>query len=274
MATANPVYNPGLFTAIGPPAVIDGTGLTTTVPLTIKNGKNNSGIELWATGTAPTGYILADSAGTRVASFGYSVAANDWFTGAAAGDVSVLGPSVAAKALWLKAGGTGGVRIGSVSSTANLSNGWLEIVDATSAIGRGTNYFYCDSTSWNLLISSTIRMSGAAGGIAVNAFRFKAAQGASVAAASTLTLGLDGNFFSITGNTNVDYITTTNWQAGSEITLQFTGTPTVNHNTGSVPGSTAAVLLAGAANFSATANDMLTLVYNGTNWCEKARAVI
>lgn len=110
--------------------------------------------------------------------------------------------------------------------------------------------------------------------LTMTAGRLLKAMGASVAAAATLTLGTDGNLFAITGNTNVDFITTTNWQAGAEITLQFSGTPTVNHNTGSPPGSTAAILLAGAANFAATANDVLTLIYNGTNWVEKARTVI
>lgn len=95
---------------------------------------------------------------------------------------------------------------------------------------------------------------------------------ASVAAAATLTLTT--NLTLVTGNTNIDFITTTGILAGTVIVLNFSGTPTVNHNTGAVPGGTAAIFLAGAANFAATANDTLTLVYNGTVWAEVARTVI
>ncbi len=103
--------------------------------------------------------------------------------------------------------------------------------------------------------------------------RVRQKQGVDVASASTLTLGRDGNFFSISGTTDIDYITTTGWQAGSVIILGFQGSLNVKHNTGSVPASTAALKLAGAANFSATADDTLTLVYNGTAWLEVGRSV-
>lgn len=100
--------------------------------------------------------------------------------------------------------------------------------------------------------------------------RFEEDRGANVVAANNLTLGLDGNLFIITGNTQINAITTANWQAGSTIKLEFTGTPTVKHNTvggaGTVP-----IYLSGGVDYTAAANDILTLVYDGTNWHETAR---
>lgn len=104
--------------------------------------------------------------------------------------------------------------------------------------------------------------------------RARWAKGADVASGGTLTLGSDGNSFDITGTTAIDYITTTNWTAGSIVVLQFDASVSVNHNSGSVPADTAAIHLAGAANLSATAGDTLTLWYDGTVWREIARTVI
>lgn len=97
--------------------------------------------------------------------------------------------------------------------------------------------------------------------------RMEEGKGADVASAGTITLG-DGNLFRITGTTTINYITTTNWQAGSIITLDFASTPTVSHNTGSVPGGTAAIYLKSRSNLTATAEDTLRLQYNGTYWKE------
>lgn len=106
----------------------------------------------------------------------------------------------------------------------------------------------------------------------VAAGRFGKAKGADVASANDLTLGADGNLFHITGATTINAITTANWQAGSEITLIFDSTPTVKNNTAGGAG-TAKMLLAGAADFSATANDVLKLCYDGTSWFEVCRSV-
>lgn len=127
--------------------------------------------------------------------------------------------------------------------------------------------FYFDGTNF-------IEISRAASGAQRQQARFEFAKGADVASAGTVTLGADGNYFHITGTTTINYITVTNWQAGSVIILKFGGSLTVTHNAGSVPANTAAILLAGAANLSATADDTLTLVYDGTTWREVARTVI
>ena len=102
-------------------------------------------------------------------------------------------------------------------------------------------------------------------------------QGADVASANDLTLGSDGNCFEITGTTQVNRIVNTGWQNGSKVTLLFTSTPTVKHAQASA-GANIIILLAGAADFVASAGDTLTLMLceiGGTQaWREVARAVI
>lgn len=98
-------------------------------------------------------------------------------------------------------------------------------------------------------------------------------KGADVASANDTTLGLDGNYFDITGTTQINGIAVANWIAGSIIVLQFDSTPTVKHNTAASAGF-ASILLAGAADFVASANDTLVLIYDGTTWREISRTVI
>jgi len=94
---------------------------------------------------------------------------------------------------------------------------------------------------------------------------------ATVASANNLTL-TTGNVFSITGTTQITAITNTNWQAGSQIILIFAGVLTVKNNTAGGAG-TSPLLLAGGVDFATTANDVLKLVYNGTNWIEVSRSI-
>lgn len=121
------------------------------------------------------------------------------------------------------------------------------------AVGSGASFNFSDKTLMNNV-------------------RFETSKGANVASANDLTLGTDGNVFHITGTTTINAITTANWQAGSEIILIFDSTPTVKNNTAG-GGGTAVMLLAGAADFSATANDVLKLVYDGTSWFEVSRSI-
>ena len=97
--------------------------------------------------------------------------------------------------------------------------------------------------------------------------------GTATASATTVTLPQDGNIFSITGNTTINGIVTTNWQAGSEVTFIFASNPTVNHASGAPGTNAVSLLLSGSANLSAAANTVLQLVYDGTNWQETGRKV-
>lgn len=100
--------------------------------------------------------------------------------------------------------------------------------------------------------------------------RINAAKGAGVASAATITLS-DGNFFIITGTTNIDCITTTGWTPGSIAYLDFSGALTVNDSTGGCGANTANVNLSAA--YVTTANDTLTIAFDGTSWVEIARSV-
>lgn len=101
--------------------------------------------------------------------------------------------------------------------------------------------------------------------------RIKASKGVDIASASTFTAGADGNFFTVTGSTNIDFITTSDWTAGSELTLEFTGTPTLNHNTAAPPANTAPLFLSASTPFVCTVGCVLKFIYNGTVWKELSR---
>lgn len=95
-------------------------------------------------------------------------------------------------------------------------------------------------------------------------------KGAEVTPAATVTLG-DGNTFSVAASaTAIDCITTTGWTAGSTVTFVFPGVSTVNDSTGGCGAGTANVDL--MATFISTANDTLTIVYDGTNWKQVSSA--
>jgi len=120
--------------------------------------------------------------------------------------------------------------------------------------------------------NNTLRTTIQAGGNTIHTARVQLSKGANVASAGDLTLGSAGNAFLITGTTTINAITTTSWQSGSVIRLIFASTPTVKNNTAG-GASTAKMLLNGGVDFSATANDVLTLIYDGTNWLECSRSI-
>ena len=86
--------------------------------------------------------------------------------------------------------------------------------------------------------------------------------GAAVASAAALPLPT-GNVFHVTGTTNITSITATGFTAGMVITLIFDDVLTFTDGNN--------LVLAG--NFVTTANDAITLAFDGTNFYEMARAV-
>lgn len=103
-------------------------------------------------------------------------------------------------------------------------------------------------------------------------------QGVDIASTADITLGTDGNVFEVTGTTTIDHISNSGVPNGRMVTLVFNASCTVNHNT-ATSGSNVKILLSGAANFAATANDTLTLVLSentvdGIAWREICRTVI
>lgn len=315
---------------VGPGLVIDGTGLTTTVPLTIKNGRSQSGVVVQVTGTVASGFVINDSGGVARGGIGYAVSNDDWITHTLAGDVVVLGDS----AHFVRIGAPGAAypavhidlannRVG-IGQTATAPSHAVHVIGDTTTTGRveieqltaslqamlelkqsstvisvksfggsagGTQLGASRNNSVTVIgtpTSSGVFMVGTdvakamllgtsdieqarftpAVGLQMTAARFELAKGADVASAGTLTLGAAGNVFGITGTTAIDFLTTTNWQAGSIVWLRFAAAATVNHNTGSPPGSTAPILLSGAANITFAANTVLGLIYDGTNWID------
>ncbi len=94
MSTAEPQYDPAIGGTV-PPVTIDGTGLTTSIPITIKNAKAESGVELWYTGSGAaavaTGYGLMNASGALKGGIAIAAVANDWITGSAVDDIIIHG---------------------------------------------------------------------------------------------------------------------------------------------------------------------------------------
>lgn len=97
-------------------------------------------------------------------------------------------------------------------------------------------------------------------------------KGANVASANDLVLGTDGNVFHVTGTTQVDLITATNWQAGSMVALIFDGIVTVKNNQ-SASGANKPILLYGATDYVTAAGSVLVLIYDGTDWYDIRRGL-
>lgn len=95
-------------------------------------------------------------------------------------------------------------------------------------------------------------------------------KGDDVVSANNITLG-NGNYFDITGTTQINTISATDWTAGSIVVLQFDGAVTVKHATA---GTGAQLQLSASLDFGATAGDMLGLIYDGTYWREIFRTAI
>jgi hypothetical protein len=106
--------------------------------------------------------------------------------------------------------------------------------------------------------------------------RFQVHQATGTGSANNLVLPSDGNVIEITGTTQVNLISNSNWQDGAEVTLMFTGSLTVK-NGQATSGANITILLAGASDFSATADDVLKLVIGTVGgvraWREVSRSV-
>lgn len=99
--------------------------------------------------------------------------------------------------------------------------------------------------------------------------RVQDAKGADVASAATLTLGTDGNTFTVTGTTNIDFITTTGYSVGARILLIFTGILDVHHNTASPPANTAAIFTTSSSTLTTSTSFNGTIaefLFTGTDW--------
>jgi len=86
--------------------------------------------------------------------------------------------------------------------------------------------------------------------------------GATVASATAMTLPL-GRVFHITGTTTVTSLVTTTFKVGAIVTLIFDAVLTFTDGNN--------IKIAG--DFVTTADDTITLAFDGTNWLEVSRAI-
>lgn len=102
-------------------------------------------------------------------------------------------------------------------------------------------------------------------------------QGADVASvAGAITLGYDGNVFEITGTNTITLISNLGFQNGTEVTLIFTSTATLNDGVAN-SGTDIGMELNGNANLVASADDVICLVLTEIGsvqrWREKSRSI-
>lgn len=145
--------------------------------------------------------------------------------------------------------GDGGINAATLADTFNL------IFNNTLKYTFGFSEFDCIPPA---VFSSSVDIQGRLQG-----------SSAAITAANNLTLGT-ANLNIVSGNTQINALTTAGWTAGSQITLIFSGTPTIKNNTAG-GGGTAVILLSGSADLLAAANTVLGLIYDGTQWQETFR---
>lgn len=112
----------------------------------------------------------------------------------------------------------------------------------------------------------------ATGAITLTAGRLQGVKGGDVASADEILLGA-GNYFDVTGTTQIHHVTKTDWQAGAVVVFQFDASVVVTHDSATPTGTEASLWLLGAGDFSATANDTMTTVYDGVYFRELGRSV-
>lgn len=128
------------------------------------------------------------------------------------------------------------------------------------------------TTSGTLTISFSGSAAIAPAAITLAAGRLQEKQGADVATANNVTLGTDGNYFRLTGSTQVNLLDSTGWQGGSLLTLFLVAGTTVKHNQ-AASAAFKPIYLSGAVDFVAAAKARLTLRYDSTDstWYEVGR---
>lgn len=107
-------------------------------------------------------------------------------------------------------------------------------------------------------------------------YSIKAAGGdertATLASANDITLAQGVHKYAVTGTTTIKTIDASGIPTGYEIAMLFSTSLTVDDGSGTGLGTRKEIELNGSADFSATANDVLTLIYNGSKWVEKSRS--
>jgi hypothetical protein len=144
---------------------------------------------------------------------------------------------------------------GALQDALYISFNQLTVIGGSAHIGYGQ---YGDVSVGRQNGTGACEILGSAGGIAfLN--RVSERKGADIASASTITVGIDGNYVHVTGSTAIDFLTNTGIQDGTAMVLYFVAAVTVNNNTGAPPGGTYPFALSGSVNYVATAGSRLTV---------------
>jgi len=101
--------------------------------------------------------------------------------------------------------------------------------------------------------------------LTMGAGRFLESKGADVASANDLTLGEDGNYFDITGTTQINRISPTNWNAGSSFKVQFDGVVTIK-DAQATGGGYNIILCDTSADIVTAAGTIVEFLYDGTSF--------
>ncbi len=154
--------------------------------------------------------------------------------------------------------------------------GWYRTTESSPRVAYGTNGFIAGSTEQYFWTNTSANATAtpdtglarnSAGVVEANngskgSVRYLMGGGTAVASAAALPLPT-GSVFHVTGTTGITSITSTSFQSGVMITLIFDGALTVTDGGN----------LKLAGNFTTTADDTLTLIYDGINWYECCRSV-
>jgi hypothetical protein len=131
------------------------------------------------------------------------------------------------------------------------------------ADSQGIVSMYCDGVyKFVITTSADVTMYTFDNVVVIDAFEATGGEGAALTAASTLTLGTDGNYFNVSGSVGITAI------SGSQayITLTFLSSVTLTHSS--------SLVLAGARSVTANAGDTYGFVNDGAGvWREAYRAV-
>lgn len=258
---------------------------------TSTNGSFNSGVYGNGTYRGVVGNTTSGVGVEAVATSGTALTA----TATSGKGLSASSTSYRAAEFTINPAGTTDVQIiaslirGTSNTAANGIGGALTyFVEASDGSGYESNSIvskWTDATVGSRVSQMAIRGSGGSDDIIFfeddNRTRFNGRseeqQGADIASvAGAIALGYDGNVFEITGTNAITLISNLGWQNGSRVTLIFTSTASLVNGT-ATSGTNITMKLAGAANFNATADDMITLrltEIGGTQaWREESRSV-
>lgn len=170
--------------------------------------------------TSMTGYFEQDVSTTTGLVFGYRAAVirdDAIVTSVAAGTVNLIATAVN----YVEVDSSGNVSVNTTGYTSGRIPLWKITTDATSITALEDNRTHIFFDTDKALLPANNTFTG------TNTFNKTVylSKGVDIPSASTLTIGVDGNYFDVTGTTNVTALSTL--QAGTRVVLQFDSVLTI-----------------------------------------------